>query len=144
MIYNGTSSRYCKILRLNSFYGVLVVVFNNLLHFMLIQKLENKKMIGLQHQMSVIIIHNQNTLILLFIQVLKSLLKNQSNLLKVGLLVLVVQQYVVDLEWHLRYIIEIQDYQNKMFINHFLNNQKLYKRYLPMYKIDKLMYKRVI
>lgn len=142
MIFNGISYKSYRIQRLNSFYGVLVVVFNNHLLFMLIQKLLNKRMIGLQHQMLILFIHNHNISILLSIQVPNLLLKNLSKMLMLGQMVLVVLLYVVDLEWHLRSIIEIQDYLNKVFINHFLNNQKLCKLYLPISKIDKLMFKR--
>lgn len=49
MIYNGTGYKLNKILRLNTFFGILMVVPKVSFHFMLIQKLLNKKMTGLQH-----------------------------------------------------------------------------------------------
>lgn len=48
-IYNGTGYNVNKILRLNMFFGILMVVLKVSFHSMLIQKLQNKKMIGLQH-----------------------------------------------------------------------------------------------
>lgn len=117
MICNGVSFKYYKILRLNMSYGVLVVVFNIHLLSMLILKLLNRRMIGLLALMLMVIIHNQTISLLLLMLVLKLLLENNSKMLLLGLLVLLVLLLLVDLEWHIRYTIEIQDYMVQMSIN---------------------------
>lgn len=134
MIYNGVSSRYYKILRLNMFNGVLVVVFNIHLLSMLILRLMNKKMTGLQHQMSMVIIYNQHILLLLLMQVLKLLLDIQYKMYKIGLLVLVVPKLLEDLEWHSKYTIETQDQLMEMYIKKFKKKQKLYSPPLQRYQ----------
>ena len=144
MIYNGITCKYYKILRLNSSYGVQVVVYKIFFLFMLIQKQLNKKMTGLLHQILMVVSHNHNISILLLILVLKYFQKNLSKMLMLGHLVQVVLMLQEVLDLHSKLIIEIQDYLKLVLINHSLNNQKLYKRYLLVYKIDKLMYKRRI
>ena len=111
MIYNGISCKYNKILRLNLYYGVQVVVYKIFFLFMLTQKLLNKKMIGLQQQLQIIPIHNHNTSILLPILVLKFCQKNLSKMLQQmdGQMVLLVPRYQEASDLHSRYIIEIQD-----------------------------------
>lgn len=116
MICNGVFSKYYKILRLNMSYGVLVVVFNIHLVSMLILKLLNRRMIGLLALILTVIIHNQDILTLLLMLVLKLFLENHYKILLLGLKVLVVLLLLVDLEWLLRYTIEIQDYLVQMSI----------------------------
>ena len=111
MIYNGIGCKYNKILRLNSSYGVLVVDYKICFVSMLILKQLNKKMIGPQQQMQMVVNHNHNTSTLLPILVPKSYQKNLSKMIQQmdGQMVLVVPKYQEASDLHSRYTIEIQD-----------------------------------
>lgn len=109
LIYNGISYKYYKILRPSLYYGVLVEVYKIFFLFTLIQKLLNKRMIGLLHQIAMVPIHNHNILTLLLIQVLKLCLKNQFKMVMLGLLVPLVLLLLEVLDLLLKHIIETQD-----------------------------------